>query len=267
MSTSGFIRDELQNEEFYLKAASLFLRNSYGMEDRICAMVSMIPNIVSVGEGFFKYLDIWHVNESTGIPDYFEYTGCDPEAESDYWLELIGALLGIYRQVQVSYTDENDTAITEIITLNNYEYLVYIQATIQKNHIAGRREDLRKIYHGSAINFAAQYEQIDPEDQAYFAIDHSYIEGLYFQYLSISDPNGPMCYIVYKAMDTDSWYRKNTDNIELLFQNGYLAVENLGIEYEKVLTDSFQGGYFEPADKSYVSKFYEEGSNIIVTFQ
>ena len=241
----GFIRNELLTDDFYLKAASLFLKGSYGMKDRIRATVGLITNIETVGETAFKYLDIWHVDDN-GIPDYFEYTGSDPGGTSHYWLELIGSLVGVQRQVAITAPSDNGPSelTTEIITLNNYEYLVYIQATIQKNHISGTREDLRKIYRGTSIDNASQYLSVY-ENPSQYRINRSYIEGLGIIYQTRDTL--ACAVILVPSSQSGFGYGVCTDNLEKLFAHGLLTVENLGIQYTYVNSIDFAIGQFDYA--------------------
>lgn len=230
----GLLDQSLLENEFYFRSLSLFMLGSYGIKDRVKANLSILQNVASCGDELFKRLDFWYYKDSnTGDgEDYFTLNYGDNaasirSANSEYWLDLIGNIFGIKREVYCA------TAISGyssgVIKLNNLAFLSYIQATAVKNIFDGKNITLYK----------------------YYNLQPSILQSAQIKYHTM-------------ANSTCTVYLSNSlvdPQIILLFVNGYLTVESLGITYIYASSTTFRNAvfntatYFNPASTTTIDVF------------
>ena len=247
---SGLLREDLQNEKFYLESISMFLRASYGMKERLEMYLGILRNVADLGdELLLKKLDIWRCDDD-GRPNYFDADGPEWDATTDYYLDLIGSIFGLRRQIILTISD-NQTQVT----LNNYEFLLYIQAFAAKSRFDGTNKSLRKVYTGSTVFNFVQYKLsgtydlnlIDPQYK------DSYLAGLNIVYLSTGDLEATCVMIAQGGTP----YGSTGGYVNAMFMNHLLTIESLGIIYTMTNARMFTDGYFgdtndpRPATDSY----------------
>lgn len=242
------LKESLQKESFYQNSMSLFLKGSPGIPERCTNYYNILMNVINSGESMFKYLNIFYYEKSGDTTrDYFDLISDDAQKErestTNEWLDEIAAFLDISREVYCPggvYDGEKLTGEAAVVTLTNYELLVYIQATIAKYNFDGTCQKLREIYRGTTIY---QYDK--------YSVDDSTIKS----YLSNSSKPSVLT-------ELGIWYIANTrsasarigigtnpqvqkfPNIYTLFLNGFLAIESVGITYSYMIGSNVYNAVF-----------------------
>lgn len=228
------IREQLLNNDFYQKSMGLFLKGTTGISERIVALVEVLQNVNKCGEDFFKALDVFNVNGNG-------------QAAGE-WLNVIGDILGLHREVQVVQYYLNNTYQTApetvIISLTDDEYKIYIQAQIRKYIFDGSRKSLREAYRDSSmLNYFVYVSDDSYPQEIKDYLNHigraSALTSLGISYL---DDGAAACKISLGLTNA-------SDNIKNLFLSGYLTIESLGIEYTYVISNEFE-----------TARFYKDGS-------
>lgn len=274
---SELIKDELLDYKFYIRSMSLMLQNSFGMVDRCKTYVDILKNIVDVGDGLFKRLNIFYYENGY---DYCDLNNIDKTSTTDWYLDAIGEIFNLRRSFELPIYYEADVPYgPEIITLNNYEFLIYIQAMMMKYTFNGTYSDLLKLYNGSDILYFDKYQELANSDSSDITLDDlKYISqntrflpinSLKIKYKSAgyNDGNGSsLCTNVYLTGTVDF---TNYPNIKKLFLAGYLTIESVGIIYNRSINQTFYRGKFTeigstPAADS--MKFYSNSATNLGIF-
>lgn len=224
------LNEQLQNLSFYENSMSLFLKSTPGILERCEMYFNILKNVLNCGEKIFDFLNIYDKN-------YWADTGQSKDEPNSFWLDLIGEYLGISR----NFIGNRD--------LKNSEFLIYIQATIQKYIFDGTRESLRETYYGTRLlNWDAYKKKAD--NNTYPQKIKKYLDNIkrdvplndlgiqYLQgYLIFGDigsttkvPKPGYCRIISTYDDN------NTSSLAILFRNGFLTIESLGIVYSRIST-------------------------------
>lgn len=238
------LKESLQKESFYQNSMSLFLKGSPGIPERCTIYYNILMNVINSGEDMFKYLNIFYYQKSGNAApqDYFdlitETTDAAANARTTFdnkWLDEIAALLGISREVYCpggKYNGEKLDGEATVVTLTNYELLVYIQATIAKYNFDGTCQKLREIYRGTPIYMYDNYKKYnDPTIKSYLSniIKPSVLTELGIWY--IGNINSASARI---GIGTNDQIQK-FPNVYTLFLNGFLTIESVGITYEYII--------------------------------
>ena len=251
---------QLQNVSFYENSMSLFLKSTPGILERCEMYFNILKNVLNCVEKVFDFLNIYY-------KDYWSNTGQNKTGYKSFWLDLIGEYLGISR---------NFIGKTR---LTNSEFLIYIQATIQKYIFDGTRESLREAYYGTRLlNWDVYKNKKDSsgKNSAYPQKIQEYLDnikrdvplnGLGIQYLqgylifgdigsTTKVPKPGYCHIISNYRDN------NTNPLAILFRNGFLTIESLGIVYSRTTTDyEFYYGKYDN------SKFYANDNKSIYIYK
>lgn len=228
------IREQLLNNEFYQKSMSLFLKATPGIPERIAALVEVLQNVNQCSEDFFRALDV------------FDVTG-NSQASGE-WLDTVGSILGLHREVQVVQYYLNgayqNTPSTVIISLTDEEYKIYIQAQIRKYIFDGSRESLREAYRDSSMlnYFVYLSDNSYPQEIKDYLQHIGRPSALATLGISYIDDGAAACKISLGLTNT-------SDNIKNLFLSSYLTIESLGVEYTYVISNEFE-----------TAMFYKDGS-------
>lgn len=244
------INSQLLDEKFYLQSMSLFLKNSYGMEDRCKMYVNILNNVVDTSEELFNRLNIFYYDISTK-KDYCDLNGIDKSSTSDRYLDLIAGIFNINREFEIRYTNPGESSVNaETIELDNYELMLYIQAIATKFIFDGSYEQLHYFYNGtSLLNYDLYYGD---SEARYTDTDLCILTNNTTKFLPITNlgikymtvPEAPLkCNIYYTG--SPEIYNNHT-NIKKLFYGGYLTIESLGIVYNRLIALAlFQGVFYE----------------------
>lgn len=256
------LKESLQKESFYQNSMSLFLKGSPGIPERCTIYYNILMNVINSGEDMFKYLNIFYYQKSGGVPrDYFdlitETTDAAASARTAFdnkWLDEIAALLGISREVYCpggKYVKDSLDGKATVVTLTNYELLVYIQATIAKYNFDGTCQKLREIYSGTPIYMYDNYKKYDdPAIKSYLSniAKPSVLTELGIWY--IGSINSASARIGIGINDQIQKF----PNIYTLFLNGFLTIESVGITYEYIIGSNIYTATFAPVNAEELSR-------------
>lgn len=195
------IPNKLRTLKYYVQHLSMFMRESFGMIDHINSYVMCLQAVFQCFDDFFAKYDIYSDN-------YF--TSENEEVSETYdILNKIGAMFGLNRNMTINWREEpiNELPIDgqRNITLNNYDFLIYIKCQITKQNFDGRQMTLQELY-----DTQLRYSPID------------LIYNIAYQNEQIVPMN---CYIYF------SNFREHSLNLRNLFLDGKLAIESMGIKY------------------------------------
>lgn len=227
---SALLPEELQEPKFYLNNMSMFLQSSYGIEERFMIYFNILKNVLnSSDELIFQKLNIFSI-DSNGNPNYFK-TDDEKIDMSDYYLDMIGNILGISRTVllvdlKITGDDIELLDTSSYITLDNYNFALYIQATLLKKKFTGSLIDLRKIYTGSVI------KDYDPAQSAIPDLDYmqTYLSQLNIKVYS-TGPAEALYIFQYGNSSIPSTADIQQVALFRMFYSGILTIESLGITY------------------------------------
>lgn len=254
------INSQLLDEKFYLQSMSLFLKNSYGMEDRCKMYVNILNNVVDTSEELFNRLNIFYYDISTK-KDYCDLNGINKSSTSDRYLDLIAGIFNINREFEIRYTNPGGSRIVKNIKLDNYELMLYIQAIATKFIFDGSYEQLHYFYNGtSLLNYDLYYGD---SEARYTNTDLCILTNNTTKFLPITNlgikyktvPDAPLTCNIYYTGSPEIY---NTHkNIEKLFYGGYLTIESLGIVYNRLIALAlFQGRFYKEGNPENIM-FYD----------
>lgn len=127
------LNDKLRSKNYYLSKLTLFLRNSYGIEEQ----VDLYWNILNV------------MLES--IDSVFEALSLEQEIDVDHTLDILAEIVGCKRNLDVEYYD-NATLVKETLFLNNRELIRSIRTRIIQNNYFGGQDQLSENYSNLGLN-------------------------------------------------------------------------------------------------------------------
>lgn len=196
------IREDLLDFKYYLDRLSLFMKESYGIKEHIKTFYRQLEKINSYFDEFLKYFNIWGNN-----PKYI------PTGEI---LDNIGEIFGCHRKFTIPIISNNENKYYMVNLTDDDDYLLYIKCQIIKQNFMGTNENLEKFYNinNNYLPFNFTY-MVNQEIQNNIAQCNIYFNN-------------------YDAIDKN----KNpifSDNIKILFENGYLTIESMGILYRRLL--------------------------------
>lgn len=199
------IKELLLDFQYYLNRLSKFMQESYGINEQVRTFHSLLKQVDNYYNQFLNQLDIMNTI---------------PEGEM---LDKIGAIFGCYRNFTIPiYDPVNIYEIVDYgkINLNNKDFLTYIKTQIIKQNFDGTREELQKLYSTWKSNYIQKG-----------------IVDLVFLYTTEVSQNGAIC--------TIRWDTQNPSvNMRLLFENGYLTIESVGVLYKRQITNFNNLAYY-----------------------
>lgn len=239
---STLLDEAYLDESYYTNAMSLFLKRSTKTVEQILQYYNILLNVNECALAIFGKLNL-------------------SEESDGYWLDIIGDIFGIKRQIVVDkYVTKKDngwTTVTEqkILDLNDNVFRLYIMSTAAKYNFDGTAESLLKIYRGSDIcGSLNEYATWDDETNEiitdFFDSQHTnnLLQQLDIKYKSDSTKPAHCGLYISSALDND------IDMIYTLFVNGLLTVESAGIAYEYIAGTSQQDALWDTA------RFYSFGN-------
>ena len=200
------IREDLLEFQYYLDRLSKFMQESYGIDEQVRTFHSLLEQVNNYFDEFFREINLFDIKNENGEIIYpaYNFSGYAP------LLDNIGAIFNCQRNFTIPHYNNALQVISySEINLTDDEYLIYIKTQIIKQNFDGTRETLQKLY-TTYMNNKIQKGILD----------------LIFIYITDDDPDGAVCNII--------WNEDNpTDNLKLLFENGYLTIESMGIRYRR----------------------------------
>lgn len=134
---------ELLNEKYYFDRMSMFLKESYGVEERIYFLVKILKRLDYI---YTTILDELNLNNDTFKTKI---------------LDFIGELFKCNRNISIKYlhdaTTKSELSAAPIthFTLNDKYFLLYIKTQIVKQNFDGTQEEIEKLY--SSYDFTVKY--------------------------------------------------------------------------------------------------------------
>lgn len=213
------LKDILLQDEYYLDQLTLFLRNSFGIEEEISSYVSILRQIDKVENDIFKALEVSSQSQLALNIDYIN--SLNDEVSSI--MDMIGAIVGASRNLTLTYSmniedPDGETSFTnKEITLNNFEYFVYISCCIFQNGYDGTYKMAKELYdklQDIGVHLVLLTSEISGTCSVYYDVKSSY------------------------GYDEDEDIRyNNRENLYALFFSGLLNLKSMGIIYEKGVVD------------------------------
>ena len=134
------LKERLLSKDFYLENLSMFMKDSYGIKERLYGYISILNNINDIADGLVSRFDLYNL---TSEIDYFTRNNIDPDDMEDAILDMLADIFGIERTLEVTYPGDGGT-VTEIITLNNRDLYIYILVSISKLNYQGTNKEKNK---------------------------------------------------------------------------------------------------------------------------
>lgn len=249
------LKERLLTSKFYLDNLSLFMKNSYGIKDRLDTYLSILNNINNISDDIISRFDIYNI---IFTDNYFIRNNINETGTDDEWLDLIGSIFNIKRTMKITYvgadvhetgtaTPENNWAeddypygqlnrtYTQTITLTNYEMFMYIKFMIIKLNYRGINQDILNAYSGNTN---------DRYNLAYFNIHYYWIDSLNCN--------------VYLDQAQEIPQNNYSNNLIKLFLGDKFIIESLGIQYHKRLIMDNLAQFVDPEQTlEGQSKFYQ----------
>lgn len=211
------INKNLLNFDFYKNSISLFLKQSYGILNRAQNLFEILMNVNGCCDDIFDRLNIFYY-ESESENYITKYTTNNGNDETCVWLDLIGSYLGISRTLIVkNFKNQN-----EKITLNDKEFLTFIEAVIEKYSFDGTLENIWNVYNARSIT--ENPYNIDSLKRTSFLSELNIVYTTPKQYNNVD-----------VSATCNVYLTGASHNLSLLFYNGYLTAQCVGIKYNYVI--------------------------------
>lgn len=193
------LKAELLDLDYYLNKLSLFMRNSYGVEEQFEMIHQILVRVNTSIDETFEALDVMSENYLSIINSYINNN------EDFDILDKIASIYGVSRHFSVTYkeTPESVTSTTTELNLTNEELLMLIRARIIQN-----------TYRGSYIESKQFYSLIGLQNQ-----------------ITLLTFSAGVCEVIYTATSEQS------NELKCMFLAGLLTLTSMGITYEHRLLD------------------------------
>jgi hypothetical protein len=214
------IKELLLQDEYYLEQLTLFLRNSYGIDEQQKMLVDILRQVNKTEDDIMNQLGAFIDSETALNIDYINSL----DGDVSKLMDDIGSLLGISRNLTISCTTNIliDGGFyvfdDEQITLNNFEFFIYIACTIFNNNYDGTFKMASDLY--DRLN-----TQDNPKAIRIIMLSDVNVSGVCNVYFDEQSPYG------YVAGDTEETFN-NRKNIYALFFSGLLTLTSMGITYK-----------------------------------
>lgn len=127
------IREDLLEFKYYLDRLSMFMKQSYGINEHIEIFYQQLYQVNKCYDELIATLQIFNRNP-------------DDEILSDT-LDNLGNIFGCYRKFTINYIDSNNNPVYKEINLeDDNDFLVYIKCQIIKQNFDGTFGQLQTLY-------------------------------------------------------------------------------------------------------------------------
>jgi hypothetical protein len=127
------LNEKLLSKQYYLDKLSLFIRNSYGVEEQVGIFWDLLTDI------------------NTSIRDLFDVLAFIKEEDADHTLDSLAEIVGCRRNLDVEFTYLGNP-IKKTINLTNRELIRFIKTRIIRNNYSGNQIDFRDNYINIGLN-------------------------------------------------------------------------------------------------------------------
>ena len=206
MITTSIIPDKLQSFDYYKDKLPVYLQNSEGFQTHFKIWYDFLKQgVVKNADILLNLLLIFDKNYLT----YLQQLDVDmsPTSFTCDILDKLGSIFGVTRHFTVEYEVEGKK-VSELLTLDNNDFLILIKAQIIKNYCEGTREQISEYYKSVGLQ-------------------------LYVQTDDTSDATANL-YLTTGSGDTSYNY---SENVKKMFLGGMLRIESVGIKYQEAFVD------------------------------
>ena len=201
------LKEKLTEKKYYLDNMSMFLKESYGIEEQLNMFVDWLKSMDNLADVSISCLDIWN-------PDYKNDLKRKISNDEDFKpLDNLASLIGISRETKISYYDkEKKEKVYEILHFSNDDLIDLIIINIIQNNYKGTTKELIDLYQ----NKLKYNIYIVPSLKNFTAYNSAYCDV----YLEVTRSDGTAI----------------SENIQKMFKYSNLFLRSLGIEYNALLT-------------------------------
>lgn len=201
------LKEKLTEKKYYLDNMSMFLKESYGVEEQLNMFVDWLKSMDNLADVSISCLDIWN-------PKYKNDLKRKISNDEDFKpLDNLASLIGISRETKISYYDkEKKEKVYEILHFSNDDLIDLIIINIIQNNYKGTTKELVDLYQNK-LNYNIY---ITPSLKNFTAYNSAYCDV----YLEVTRSDGTTI----------------SENIQKMFKYSNLFLRSLGIEYNALLT-------------------------------
>lgn len=212
--------EKLKTENYYLEKLSLFMRDSYGIEDHFSMLITILD--------FFDRAidDVLYAFNITNDDVFLWLESLDvSETECDI-LDKIAHLYGMSRNFKVTY-NEGGTDYTEQLDLSNFELWILIKAQILQQCFNGTYAEVRAYYDKMKLPITILSSNV---------ISQSAQAVIYLNTTRLIEVGGTT--------------REITQNIIKMYKANLLTIRSMGITYLTSTSSLENIGIWDSADVS-----------------
>ena len=226
------LKEKLTDKKYYLDNMSMFLKESYGVEEQLDMFVDWLKSMDNLADVSVSCLDIWNTKYKNDLKRKIS------NDEDFKPLDNLASLIGISRETKISYFDEDKQEhVYEILHFSNDDLIDLIKINIIQNNYKGTTKELIDLYQNK-LNYNIW---IVPSSKTYTMYKSAYCDV----YLETTRSDGTVI----------------SENIQKMFKYSNLFLRSLGIEYNALLTTDISNilkldtVYREPAYAVYPDNF------------
>lgn len=201
------LKEKLTNKKYYLDNMSMFLKESYGVEEQLDMFVDWLKSMDNLADVSISCLNIWN-------PKYKNDLKRKISNDEDFKpLDNLASLIGISRETKIYYYVEGETKpVYEILHFSNDDLIDLIKINIIQNNYKGTTKELIDLYQNK-LNYNIW---IVPSLKTNTMYKSAYCDV----YLEVYKRDGTLI----------------SENIQKMFKYSNLFLRSLGIEYNALLT-------------------------------
>lgn len=201
------LKEKLTEKKYYLDNMSMFLKESYGIEEQLNMFVEWLKSMDNLADVSISCLDIWNPNYKNDLKRKIS------NDEDFKPLDNLASLIGISRETKISYYDkEKKEKVYEILHFSNDDLIDLIIINIIQNNYKGTTKELIDLYQKKLkynIYIVPSLKNLTAYNSAYCDV-----------YLEVTRSDGTTI----------------SENIQKMFKYSNLFLRSLGIEYNALLT-------------------------------
>lgn len=201
------LKEKLTEKKYYLDNMSMFLKESYGIEEQLNMFVDWLKSMDNLADVSISCLDIWNPNYKNDLKRKIS------NDEDFKPLDNLASLIGISRETKISYYDkEKKEKVYEILHFSNDDLIDLIIINIIQNNYKGTTKELIDLYQKKLkynIYIVPSLKNLTAYNSAYCDV-----------YLEVTRSDGTTI----------------SENIQKMFKYSNLFLRSLGIEYNALLT-------------------------------
>lgn len=151
------LKEKLLNKNYYYNLLSMFMKNSYGIEELLTSYVNLMNDMDIAENDIISQLDIFNISENydyDNVIDKYEEMSINEDNITYKKMEILDNIASIFDiNRNIRYKDTSDNKFKDI-ELSNKNLLKLIKLAIVKNNWDGSREMLYELYENIGIPIA-----------------------------------------------------------------------------------------------------------------